>query len=133
MSEPVPELRAWRQFIAVGGLYGELVSAVMRVADVADSRQAERVVDAVLGPLKLLPPLPEQPSLLEEGDHASCLHVYFSIEGVWHFCRKDHASEDDTEAEAVFHTDGRAEWRNHDRSGRAFVYKPGSWAVHRLK
>lgn len=64
-------------------MFGDLLAAITRVIGPIEDDQAEKVVGAILGPLRLVPPPPE--------DYASlCGRSYFSEEGEWHFCDKRH-------------------------------------------
>lgn len=82
--------------------YGELVVAVEHTAGV-ETAAAEAIVCAVLGPLKLIPPLPDT--------YTACGHLLFSYEGEWHACIREHLPEDADIAEYHRASDG-TEWRD---------------------
>lgn len=127
-KQSVPDMPP-REPFAVVGIYGELVTSVMTVTGNADTEWAERVVDAVLGPLKLLPPIP----VADSG--TDCDHVYFAHDGVWHSCVKEHAEEDENADDARHHhSRGRngEEWTTHSPDGRSFVRKGLSGVPHQL-
>jgi hypothetical protein len=68
------------------GIYGELEAAVIREALYPmEPEEAQKIVDAVLGPLRLLPPRPR--------DAWVCHAANFSLEGQWQNCILDHEAE----------------------------------------
>lgn len=70
--------------------YAELVENMLQVMPGEPSdEEAMRLVDAVIGPLLLLPP-PPATSLDSE-----CRHRYFHFRDGWIFCTKDHEGPDD--------------------------------------
>jgi hypothetical protein len=66
-------------------IYSDMESAVIRLTGL-NVEQAQRVVDAVLGPLRLAPGV--EPS----EDMYPCEHAYWTYEGTWTLCtqRKAH-------------------------------------------
>ncbi len=90
-------------FLVPEAIYGDLVAAAVRVA--VSHEQAEQLVDAILGPLKLLPPIPDRPA------NIVCDSVYFSREGEYHFCVKQHNEPDDDPA---FHRTRGQDWDDED-------------------
>lgn len=98
------------------GLFGEAMRNVISAAGPMSDEQALRIVEAVLGPLKLLSP----PS----NNFKPCGHAYFRYEGGWLFCAKDH-DEDDGDPELHRTEDGECEWYSDDADDRAFFPAPG--------
>lgn len=92
------------------GLFGDAMAAVIREAGPMSDEEAMRIVEAVFGPLLLLPPPPLSFLL--------CGHAYAPVEGGWVFCAKDHSGDGDPE----FHhsADGEVEWDSDERDERAF-------------
>lgn len=67
-------------------IYGDMESAVICLTGL-DVEQAQRVVDAVLGPLRLAPHVDP-----EKGVHP-CEHAYWTYEGTWSPCTQQKVHE----------------------------------------
>jgi hypothetical protein len=67
-----------------GAIYAAIISNL--VAAGASEDQAETLADAVLGPLKLVPPRPETNVRDDDEDEEPCGSSYFSYEGKWMDC-----------------------------------------------
>lgn len=110
---------AGRSFLRVNeGLFGEAVKQVIRVAGPMDDEQAMRIVEAVCGPLRLLPPVDDA---TDEYYRSVCNQRYFKYEGGWRFCIREHGADDD-EPEYHRSSDG-TEW-NSECDERAFGPHP---------
>lgn len=98
------------------GLYGEAMASVIRVIGPCSDEEALKVVDAVLGPLRLVSPRPDY--------YNPCDHTRFTSEGTWHGCTKDHRREDgDPEFHFEKEGDSYVEWYEDDADGRSFSPK----------
>lgn len=100
------------------GLFAEAVCGVVRETG-CDDAQAMRVVEAVLGPLRLLPP-PD--SAADRDSIFGCPVAYSPETGGWFYCHKDHefVGED-----PEFHYNDapgsqRVEWDEHFQTGLVF-------------
>jgi hypothetical protein len=93
-------------------LYGEAVRAVIRLVEGCSDETAMEVVDAVLGPMKLVSPMPDF--------HTPCDHRRFTYEGVWLACERLHGAGD---SDPEFHGSPADEWYEHDPDGRSFSPK----------
>lgn len=104
------------------GRYAELVENMFQVmpGELSD-KAAMRLVDAVLGPLLLLPP---PPSAVE--NDSLCGHRYFHFRDGWIFCTKDHDNPDD---DPHAHGNGSKEWDSDmpQHYPRAFAPAKESW------
>lgn len=76
-----------------GMLYGDLEAAVIRHTGF-EPEDAQRVVDAVLGPMKLAP-APEW-----NREEYPCGHAFWSAEGEWEFCVEEEPHDRHENAEA---------------------------------
>lgn len=95
-------------------LYDEALRNVIRVSGPFSDEEAMKIVDAVLGPLKLVPPKPEHYEL--------CDHARFTHGGQWLLCNEEHEEPDGYHS--MTHPDledGCEEWRAGDPDGRSFV------------
>lgn len=93
------------------GSFGEAVAGVTALIGPCTDEHAQRVVEAVLGPLKLVSPKPDH--------YGPCDHSYFTYEGGWHFCTKEHDPNDKDE-DPEFHRSSAHEWYSDGCEDRAF-------------
>src|SRR5688572_19715679 len=101
-GDQVPVHRVRPLAYVPGEMYGTLVSSAMSLLD-GGSEYAEQVVDKILAPLGLIPPLPEVPQGI------TCDRVFFSAEGTWHFCNEKHPDLSDRE-DLQSHSDDTKSW-----------------------
>lgn len=92
------------------GYYGEAAATVVRVIGPCSDEHAMKVVDAVLGPLELVPPMPDF--------RTSCDHTRFTFEGEWHACTKQHG--DSSVGDSEHHASDSEDWYEADADGRSF-------------
>lgn len=100
-----------------GELYGEAVASVMAVIGPCSDEDAMRVVDAVLGPLKLVSPMPEMTM-----SYAPCGHTRFTYKGEWHACTIEH-DDDDDDGDLELHGNEETDWFAGNADGRSFAPK----------
>ncbi len=97
------------------GYYGDAVAKVTAVVGPCSDEEAMKIVDAVLGPLKLVPPRPDF--------YTPCEHTRFTFEGTWHGCTKNHENTEEC-GDPEHHRDGTEEWYEDDGDGRSFSPQP---------
>lgn len=100
-----------------GELFSDLLAGITRVIGPIEDDQAEKVVGAVLGPLRLVPPPPED-------YHSCCGHGYFNEEGEWHFCDKRHGDPDACGDPHVHRSLAGEEWYDDQDDPRSFEPSP---------
>lgn len=90
-------------------LYGQMVANVIAAGGTAEV--AESLADAALGPLRLVPPLPEDPPQWMWADNWPpnseddfCLARYFTPQGEWKYCGEP-AGHDKFKAHYAFKPD----------------------------
>ncbi|MFJ1700432.1 hypothetical protein ACIOHC_36175 [Streptomyces sp. NPDC088252] len=111
------------QYVAGGlravspALYGEIVASITAAG--ASANDAEIMADAVLGPLRLVPPPDEVPQWLwedrddEKSEDDFCLARYFTSQGEWKWCGEEPGHEE-VKKHYAFNPDDRLSWDDHD-------------------
>lgn len=97
------------------GVYGEMEATVIRRTGL-DPQAARDLVDGILGPLMITPPMVDGPDYQHHPDSGSCPHVYYGFDGGFRQCVVDHREPG---ADMTLHgrpqLDGGSVWRTGDR------------------